>query len=114
MIVNRIGRGSNMFEPERYVALYMTIRNDTKKTIKAAKIAIIIRDVFGDQLLRLGSDIAKTIRPGQFIRDSGEWPIIYESKAQIAITSTDADTSKLTYAIIPKLILFEDGSRFEQ
>lgn len=113
MTVTRIGRGSNQFARNGYVALSASIRNDTQKTIRAIKASIVIFDVFGDELVRLGFDNSKTLRPGQSIRESGEWPILLDHKAQNAITADGADTTKLTYALIPKIILFEDGSKFE-
>ncbi len=39
---------------------------------------------------------------------------MFEDKARNAITTSDADASKLSFALVPKLILFEDGTRFEQ
>ena len=113
MTVTRIGRGSNQFARNGYVALSASIRNDTQKTIRAIKALIVIFDVFGDELVRLGFDNSKTLRPGQSIRETGEWPILLDQKAQNAITADGADTSKLTYALIPKIILFEDGSKLE-
>jgi hypothetical protein len=39
---------------------------------------------------------------------------MFNSRAQNAISGTGADTSKLTFSFVPKLILFEDGTLFEQ
>lgn len=113
LTVARIGRGSNQFARNGYVALSANIRNDTQKTIRAIKASIVIFDVFGDELVRLGFDNSKTLRPGQSLKEAGEWSILLDHKAQNAITSDGADTSKLTYALIPRIILFEDGSKFE-
>jgi hypothetical protein len=100
--------------PDSYVSLVVDLKNDCKKAIKATKGTIVINDAFGEELLRLGVENAKTIHPGQTVKEAGEWPIMFERKAQNAINGESADTSKLTFAFIPKVILFEDGSKFEQ
>jgi hypothetical protein len=114
IVVKHIGRGSNQFMPDSYVSLVVMLKNDGKKAIKATKGAVVVYDVFGEQLLRLGIENAKTIRPGETVKETGEWSIMSEPKAQNAINGESADTSKLTFAFIPKVILFEDGSKFEQ
>jgi hypothetical protein len=114
LTVKHIGRGSNQFMPDSYVSLVVDLKNDGKKAIKATKGTIVINDAFGEELLRLGVENAKTIHPGQTVKEAGEWPIMFERKAQNGINGESADTSKLTFAFIPKVILFEDGSKFEQ
>lgn len=114
IVVKHIGSGSNQFMPNSYVSLVVMLKNDGEKTIKATKGAIVVYDAFGEELLRLGVENAKTIHPGQTVKEAGEWPIMFETKAQNAINGESADTSKLTFAFIPKVILFGDGSKFEQ
>jgi hypothetical protein len=114
IVVAHIGQGSNRFMAEKQVSLVVMLKNDGKKAIKATKGTIVVYDAFGGQLLRLGIENAKTIRPGQTVKETGEWDILGDYKAQNAINGESADTSKLTFAFIPKVILFKDGSKFEQ
>jgi hypothetical protein len=114
IVVKHIGHGSNRFMAEEQVSLVVILKNNGKKAVKATKGTIVVYDAFGEQLLRLGIENAKTIRPGQTVKETGEWNIMSDYKAQNAINGDSADTSKLTFAFIPKVILFEDGSKFEQ
>lgn len=114
IVVKHIGRGSNQFTPDSYVSLVVMLKNDEKKAIKATKGTIVIYDTFGDDLVHLNIENAETILPGKAVKEAGEWPIMFETKAQNAISGAGADISKLTVAFIPKVILFEDGSKFEQ
>jgi hypothetical protein len=114
IVVKHIGRGSNQFMPDSYVSLVVMLKNDGKKAIKATKGTIVIYDTFGDDLVHLNIENAKTILPSKAVKEAGEWPIMFETKAQNAISGAGADISKLTFAFIPKVILFEDGSKFEQ
>ena len=93
--VKHIGRGSNQLMPDSYVSLFVMLKNDGKKAIKATKGTIVIYDTFGDDLVHLNIENAKTILPGKANGDS-------------------AGTSKLTFAFIPKVILFQEGSKFDQ
>ena len=112
--MKHIGCGSNQFMPGSYVSLAVMLKNDEKKAIKATQGTILIYDTFGDDLVHLNIENAKTILPGKAVKEAGEWPIMFETKAQNAISGAGADISKLTVAFIPKVILFEDGSKFEQ
>jgi hypothetical protein len=51
--VKHIGRGSNQFMPDSYVSLFVMLKNDGKKAIKATKGTIVIYDTFGDDLVHL-------------------------------------------------------------
>jgi hypothetical protein len=114
IVVKHIGRGSNQFMPDSYVSLVVMLKNDGKKAVKATKGTIVINDTFGDDLVHLNIENAKTILPGKAVKEAGEWPTMFQTKAQNAISGAGADISKLTFAFIPKVILFEDGSKFEQ
>jgi hypothetical protein len=91
IVVKHIGRGSTEYD----VSLVVMLKNDGKKAIKATKGTIVIYDTFGDDLVHLNIENAKTILPGKANGDS-------------------AGTSKLTFAFIPKVILFQEGSKFDQ
>ena len=112
--VKHIGRGSNQFMPDSYVSLFVMLKNDGKKAIKATKGTIVIYDTFGDDLVHLNIENAKTILPGKAVIEAGEWQIIGKHEALNAINGDSAGTSKLTFAFIPKMILFQEGSKFDQ
>lgn len=112
--VTRIGRGSNQFVGSNYISLTAILKNEGTKTIKATKGAIVVFDVFGDQLARFHVENAKTIKPGQTVKESGEWNVMFNPKAQNAVNGEGADKSKLTFYFAPQLILFEDGTRLEE
>jgi hypothetical protein len=50
---------------------------------------------------RLGVENAKTIKPGQAVKESGEWSIMFNSKARNAINWSGADKSKRTFSFVP-------------
>jgi hypothetical protein len=112
--VKHIGRGSNQFMPDSYVSLFVMLKNDGKKAIKATKGTIVIYDTFGDDLVHLNIENAKTILPGKAVIEAGEWQIIGKHEALNAINGDSAGTSKLAFAFIPKVILFQEGSKFDQ
>ena len=72
IVVKHIGRGSNQFMPDPYVSLVVMLKNDEKKAIKATKGTIVIYDTFGDDLVHLNIENAKTILPGKAVKQAGE------------------------------------------
>jgi hypothetical protein len=110
IVVKHIGRGSTEYD----VSLVVMLKNDGKKAIKATKGTIAIHNAFGDELTLLVIENAKTILPGKAVKEAGEWQIIGNHEALNAINGDGADTRKLTFAFVPKVILFEDGTKFEQ
>lgn len=99
--------------PGSRVAVSIQLKNTGTKTIMATKGALIVYDAFGSQTMRLSVSNAKTIRPGRFVTESGEWNIMFDAKAQNAISGSSADISKLSFAFEASEILFEDGSRLQ-
>jgi hypothetical protein len=108
--VKHIGRGATNYD----VSLVVMLKNDGEKAIKATKGAVIVYNAFGDELTHLVIENAKTILPGKAVKEAGEWQIIGNHEALKAINGDSTDASKLTFAFIPKVILFQDGSKFEQ
>jgi hypothetical protein len=110
IVVKHIGRGSTEYD----VSLVVMLKNDSEKAIRAIKGAIIVYNAFGNELTHLAVENAKTILPGKAVKEAGEWQIIGNHEALNAINGESADTSKLTFGFIPKVVLFEDGSKFKQ
>jgi len=108
--VKHIGRGSTNYD----VSLVVMLKNYGEKAIKATKGAVIVYNVFGDELTHLNIENAKTILPSKAVQEAGEWQIMGKHEPLNAINGNGADTSKLTFAFSPKVILFADGSKFER
>ena len=114
LIVNSIGRSKNEIRANYYLAASFSFKNESDKVIKAFKGQVIIYDVFGERLATLNVENPKDLLIGGSVKESGEWGLFGETKAQNAILSESADTSKLTFKFIPEVVLFKDGSKFEK
>ena len=78
------------------------LKNDGEKAIKATKGAVIVYNVFGDELTHLYIEKAKTILPGKAVKEAGKWQIMGKHEALNAINGNGADNQQVDLCLQPQ------------
>lgn len=96
---------------EEYVVIEQVITNNTSQTISGIKGTLKSYDMFGEQLKDFEVNETKDLAPGQSRDIGGEYFSGMDNTLQ---KMADTDINKMKFEFVPSLIIYADGTKWEE